>query len=149
MFGDTPLVMVEDQQSLQKLAEQLRDEPFVALDTESDSFHHFQEKVCLLQVSDRTTDFIIDPLKVPDLSVLAPIFANRDLRSGILSPFVGPDWIEASIPDKWDAEQLRGKGLTPWLFCQNEPSRVGFTSSANEMRPTTHNNASKGAAGGC
>jgi len=70
MFGDTPLVMVEDADTLLRVCETLKDQPVIGVDTESDSFHHYQEKVCLIQVSDRDTDYIVDPLKVPDLAPL-------------------------------------------------------------------------------
>jgi len=79
MFDDTPLVLVEDQERLAELARILEREPAIALDTESDSSYSYQEKVCLLQISDRTTDYLIDPLRVPDLSPLGPILANRSI----------------------------------------------------------------------
>jgi len=76
MFGDTPLIVVTDVETLARVADTLASAPVVAVDTESDSFHHYQEKVCLLQLSDLDTDYVIDPLAVRDLSPLAPIFAN-------------------------------------------------------------------------
>ena len=49
----------------------------IALDTESDSLHHFFEKVCLIQLAtDRGDAWLIDPLALPDLSALAPVFAD-------------------------------------------------------------------------
>ncbi len=42
----------------------LRAEPVVALDTESNSFHVYRERVCLLQVSTPAADFVVDPLAV-------------------------------------------------------------------------------------
>jgi ribonuclease D len=49
----------------------------LALDTESDSFFHYFEKVCLLQVADAEgRAAVIDPLALPDLSPLAPILAD-------------------------------------------------------------------------
>lgn len=78
MFGETPLVVVESPESLAACAEALSRAPVVGVDTEADSFHHYQEKVCLLQLSDLDTDYVIDPLSVPDLSPLGPIFANPE-----------------------------------------------------------------------
>ena len=78
MFGETPLVLVESPEALARCAEQLARARVIGVDTESDSMHHYREKVCLIQVSDLHTDFVIDPLRVPDLSPLNEIFANRD-----------------------------------------------------------------------
>jgi len=49
---------------------------FIAVDTESDSFHHYREKVCLVQMTARGKDAIIDPLALDDLSPLAPMMAD-------------------------------------------------------------------------
>jgi len=76
MFGNTPLLMVEDQDTLNQVAERLRGAPVIGVDTESDSFHHYQEKVCLVQISDAEQDYIVDPLAVPNLSPLADVFAD-------------------------------------------------------------------------
>ena len=42
-----------------------------AVDLEMDSLHHYQEKVCLIQVSTRTESWLIDPLALKDLSPLS------------------------------------------------------------------------------
>jgi ribonuclease D len=41
----------------------------VGVDTESDSFYAYREKVCLIQVSTRDQDILVDPLGVEDLTV--------------------------------------------------------------------------------
>ena len=43
----------------------------LAVDLEMDSLHHYQEKVCLIQISTRTESWLIDPLALKDLSPLA------------------------------------------------------------------------------
>jgi ribonuclease D len=48
----------------------------VAVDTESDSFHHYREKVCLIQMTADGEDAILDPLQLKDLSALGPLFAD-------------------------------------------------------------------------
>ena len=42
----------------------LRAQPVTALDTESNSFHVYRERVCLLQISTLTDDYVVDPLAV-------------------------------------------------------------------------------------
>ncbi|MFZ5476276.1 MAG: ribonuclease D [Myxococcota bacterium] len=76
MFGETPLVMVESDAALREAVERLREAPVIGIDTESDSFHHYQEKVCLVQISDLRADYVIDPLAIEDMSPLGPLMAD-------------------------------------------------------------------------
>ncbi len=57
-------VLVAEPGGLAGLLEALRGEPVIALDTESNSFHVYRERVCLLQISTRTADWIVDPIAV-------------------------------------------------------------------------------------
>ena len=59
-----PPVLVQDVPGLARLLDALRHEPRVALDTESNSFHVYRERVCLLQLSSREQDWVVDPLAV-------------------------------------------------------------------------------------
>jgi ribonuclease D len=56
--------LVADRAGLERFLEALRAEPTVALDSESNSFHAYRERVCLLQISTRGADWVIDPLAV-------------------------------------------------------------------------------------
>ena len=56
--------LVAEAGALAALVDRLRAEPVIALDTESNSFHVYRERVCLLQISTRTEDVIVDPLSV-------------------------------------------------------------------------------------
>jgi ribonuclease D len=76
MFGNTPLIIIEDDAALLAAVERLRGAPVIGVDTEADSFHSYREKVCLIQLSDLETDFIVDPLKVSDMSPLGEIMAD-------------------------------------------------------------------------
>ena len=51
-----------------------------AVDLEMDSLHHYQEKVCLIQVSTRTESWLIDPLALKDLSPLAAPLGDPLIR---------------------------------------------------------------------
>jgi len=88
MFGETPLVMVPEDASVAEIVEAMRGEPVIGVDTEGDSFHHYQEKVCLIQLSDSKQDYIVDPLAVDDLSALAEIFEDPD----VVKVFHGADY---------------------------------------------------------
>ncbi len=65
---------------LAELVPELESEPVLAVDLEADSMHHFKEKVCLLQLATSRTSAIIDPLALPDLSALRPVFANPQVK---------------------------------------------------------------------
>jgi ribonuclease D len=71
-----PPILVNDRPSLDDLVHRLADSPAAAVDTESNSLHAYRERVCLLQLSIPAGDFVVDPLRVADLSPLAPFFAS-------------------------------------------------------------------------
>ena len=68
--------LVAEPESLARLVEALAAEPAVGVDTESNSLYAYRERVCLIQFSTPTQDYILDPLALPDLAALAPLFAN-------------------------------------------------------------------------
>ncbi len=71
-----PPVWVNTQPLLQKMIDDLVTQKRLAIDTESNSLHAFREQVCLIQISSATTDYLIDPLELKDLSALAPFFSD-------------------------------------------------------------------------
>ena len=71
-----PPTVITSAPQLAALLKALYDEPFVAVDTESNSLYVYQEQVCLIQISVPNKDYIVDSLAVPDLSPLAHFFAD-------------------------------------------------------------------------
>ncbi len=71
-----PPVWVNSKQLLQNMMDDLVTQSRVAVDTESNSLHAFREQVCLIQISSTSVDYLIDPLVLKDLSLIAPIFSN-------------------------------------------------------------------------
>jgi ribonuclease D len=69
-------VWVDTPQALEKLAADLKRQPRIAIDTESNSLHAYRERVCLIQFSTEETDYLLDALVFDDLELLAPIFAS-------------------------------------------------------------------------
>jgi ribonuclease D len=65
-------ILVSDAAGVDALASELSREPVVALDTESNSFHVYRERVCLIQVSTRAADWVLDPFAV-DPRPLGPV----------------------------------------------------------------------------
>jgi ribonuclease D len=76
----TPPVYVDDDHSLRAVIDQLARERLIAVDTESNSLHAYRERVCLIQISTRSADYIIDPLTIGDLSPLAPLFEDSAIE---------------------------------------------------------------------
>ena len=70
---------VADAASLETLARRLEAEPRVALDTESNSFHAYRERVCLMQISIPGADFIVDPIAVDVWPLGAVLGGEREL----------------------------------------------------------------------
>ena len=71
-----PPTVVTSEQQLAALLKALHDEPFVAVDTESNSLYAYQEQVCLMQISIPGRDYLVDSLVVTDLSPFARFFAD-------------------------------------------------------------------------
>ncbi|ACL65687.1 3'-5' exonuclease [Anaeromyxobacter dehalogenans 2CP-1] len=68
-------VFVSDPDALSRLLDALAGERVLALDTESNSFHVYRERVCLLQLSTRAQDFVVDPISV-DVRPLGEILCD-------------------------------------------------------------------------
>jgi ribonuclease D len=62
---------------LEALAYALRGARALGVDTEADSLHHYPGKLCLVQIADdRGRAHLVDPLALPTLQPLAPLFAD-------------------------------------------------------------------------
>jgi ribonuclease D len=75
-----PPVWVDQPAALERLARELLSHPRLAVDTESNSLHAYREQVCLIQFSTPKKDYLLDPLDLPDLSSLVPVFADAKIE---------------------------------------------------------------------
>jgi ribonuclease D len=75
-----PPVWVDTPAGLSALVADLAAQPAIAVDTESNSLHAYREQVCLIQFSTPQADYLLDPLALPDLQPLAPIFSDPALE---------------------------------------------------------------------
>jgi ribonuclease D len=76
-------VRIEHRPELEDLARALLKEPVLAFDTEADSFYHYFDKTCLVQVATRKQSYLIDPLAMggpAELAPLGPVMASPDVR---------------------------------------------------------------------
>lgn len=70
-----PIILTTDAE-VKDFAVELSAFDSIAVDLEADSLHNYQEKVCLLQFTTPQRTVLLDPLAVPDLDALKPVFAN-------------------------------------------------------------------------
>lgn len=73
-------ILIDTPRALQHAAALLMREPRLAVDTEANSLHAYQERVCLIQFSTPEIDYLVDPLALDDLTYLAPIFADPQIE---------------------------------------------------------------------
>jgi ribonuclease D len=67
--------MVATPEAFQKLLESLLPASRIAIDIEADSLYHYFDKVCLIQISNDSDTFVLDPLAINELQPLSPIMA--------------------------------------------------------------------------
>lgn len=58
--------LVETPEELEALTRRLARERVIAIDTEADSFFHYHDKICLLQIGFRGGIYLVDPLSLPE-----------------------------------------------------------------------------------
>ncbi len=69
---------------LEALSRDLLKEKVVAFDTEADSFYHYFDKTCLVQIATKRDCYLVDPLALggpAELAPLGPVFASPDVRT--------------------------------------------------------------------
>ena len=74
---------IETRADLDALAHDLLAEKVVAVDTEADSFYHYFDKTCLVQIGTRRQIYLVDPLALggpAELAPLGPMFASPEIR---------------------------------------------------------------------
>lgn len=74
------VILIKTRQELQELLQRLRQTPRVAVDTESNGFYAYYERICLIQLSTETDDFIVDPMAVDDLGEMKDLFADPSIE---------------------------------------------------------------------
>jgi ribonuclease D len=73
-------IWVDQPQKLEEMIRNLTQSTLLAVDTESNSLHAYQEQVCLIQFSNGEQDYLVDPFSLPDLSPLQVLFADPHIE---------------------------------------------------------------------
>jgi len=94
--------IITSHSGLRALAKELSKSTVVACDLEADSMYHYREKVCLLQLATERLTAVVDPLAVPNLDPLKPLFENP----GIRKVFHGSDYDIRSLHRDFQIEIL-------------------------------------------
>jgi ribonuclease D len=77
---DNTYQLIETGSDLADMVNHLVKRKAIAVDLESDSMYHFREKVCLLQIASKAKTFIIDPLKLNDVTALHRLFSDKKIK---------------------------------------------------------------------
>lgn len=72
--------MIEGDEALCQMAEALQGEPLLAIDTEANSMYSYETRVCLVQISSRSADYIVDPFTIRDMSPVGQLLANPQIE---------------------------------------------------------------------
>ncbi len=74
---------INDQSDWDGLVPSLSNSPRLALDTERNGRFAYRERICLIQISDGASTYLLDPLAVPDLSGLGQILSDDAIVKAI------------------------------------------------------------------
>ncbi len=77
MASSTEWVWVDSEEKRQEAGRDVASAPWIALDTEYDSFRYFRDKLCLVQVKTPQMTYLLDPLDGHPPDYLARPFASR------------------------------------------------------------------------
>ncbi|MCC5815233.1 MAG: HRDC domain-containing protein [Leptospira sp.] len=69
-------IMVDSPKNLELALFNLKNSPILSIDTESSGYFTYFARVCLIQITAKGKNYIIDPLKIEKLDPLAEIFAD-------------------------------------------------------------------------
>jgi ribonuclease D len=75
-----PVIVIEEPADFAALVKKLAGQEYIAVDTESNSFYAYFEKVCLVQISTEEEDYIVDPFTVRDLAPLGEVLENPEIE---------------------------------------------------------------------
>lgn len=83
-LDETPFTYVDNPEQLETMVQHLESCAEVAIDLEHHHYRSYQGFTCLLQISSRAADFVVDPLALRSQlgAALTPIFADPKASYG-------------------------------------------------------------------
>jgi exosome complex exonuclease RRP6 len=92
---ETELVYVKDESTLRKMIEDIEAAGDVAIDLEHNDFRSYRGVTCLIQLSTREKDYIVDPFPLWDhLNILNRITANPAIRKTFHAGDLDIQWLQ-------------------------------------------------------
>lgn len=101
MVNNEKYILVDSESSLANLLEDLENYEMAAVDTEADSMHHYQARLCLIQITIGEHHYIVDPLCGLDLQ---PLFKANAMQTLI---FHGADYDLRLLWQKYEFSPTR------------------------------------------
>lgn len=80
-----PVEMVTTASRLAAVVQELSSQRMVSVDTESNSFHRYPERLCLIQLASENGIYVVDPLAVDDITPLGALLADDRIEKVIHS----------------------------------------------------------------
>ena len=71
-----PLILIDTPAPLQVLVPELARQQYLAVDTESNGYYAYHERICLIQISTSSEDYIIDPVRISDLNSVSKLLED-------------------------------------------------------------------------
>ena len=71
-----PPILVDTPAGFDAMLDHLAVQPVLALDTESNSLYRYHYRVCLIQISSASRDYLLDPIRLPRIEPFGSILAD-------------------------------------------------------------------------
>lgn len=72
-------ILVDTIKALDLAMINLKQSKVLSIDTESSGYYTYYPKVCLIQINSNGKNYLIDPLKITNLSILGPLFEDPNI----------------------------------------------------------------------
>ncbi|KAI5290394.1 exosome nuclease subunit, partial [Ascosphaera aggregata] len=98
-FESTTAIFVDTFEGVEKMLAQLKQAKEIAVDLEHHDTHSYQGIVCLMQISTRDCDWIVDTLKPwrEDLQILNEVFADPSILKVFHGAFMDMIWLQRDL----------------------------------------------------
>jgi ribonuclease D len=78
-MSELPYSYITESQERDKAIQELSASTVIGVDIEGDSLFHYQDRVCLIQMTGNGRNFIFDPLKLDSVASLSTLFENKNI----------------------------------------------------------------------